>query len=49
MAKSETNTRQKKIQLKNQERLQMKLLSPLTGGFFRSNQRIGKYYYENHC
>ena len=47
MAKSETNTRQKKIQLKNQERLQMKLLSPLTGGFFRSYKRRGKEYFEN--
>ena len=47
MAKSETNTRQKKIQLKNQERLQMKLLSPLAGGFFRKYQRRGREYFEN--
>lgn len=41
------NTGQEKIQLKNQERLQMKLLSPLTGGFFRKYQRRGKEYFEN--
>ncbi len=47
MAESERNTRQKKIQLKDQERLQMKLLSPLTGGFFRKYQRRGREYFEN--
>ena len=46
-AESERNTRQKKIQLKNQERIQMKLLSPLTGGFFRKYQRRGREYFEN--
>lgn len=46
-AESERNTRQKKIHLKNQERIQMKLLSPLTGGFFRKYQRRGREYFEN--
>ena len=46
-AERERNTRQKKIQLNNQERIEMKLLSPLTGGFFKKYQRRGREYFEN--
>lgn len=47
MAEIQTNIRRKPIQLKDQERIQMKLLSPLTGGFFRKCKRRGKEDYEN--
>ena len=47
MAEIQTNIRRKPIQLKDQERIQMKLLSPLTGGFFRKCMRRGKEDYEN--